>query len=95
MKLNSYDCIILIFDVTNYESFLTIKEFWYPKTKEFPNINLIYLIGNKIDLERKVPREEAMNFANENNLRYFETSYLTGEGIQEFFNDLVNEITKI
>ena len=95
MKLNSYDCIILIFDVTNYESFLTIKEFYYPKTKEFPNINLIYLIGNKIDLERKVPREEAMNSANENNLRYFETSYLTGEGIQEFFNGLVNELTKI
>ena len=55
----------------------------------------MYLIGNKIDLEREVLKGEAKNFAEENNLRYFETSCLTGEGVQEFFNDLVTEISKI
>ena len=65
------------------------------KTKEFSNVKLIYLIGNKIDLERKVLEEEARNFSKENNLRYFEISCLTEEGVQGFFKDLVTKITKI
>ena len=56
---------------------------------------MIYLIGNKIDLEREVLEDEAKNFSKENNLRYFETSCKTGEGVQEFFKDLVTEISKI
>ena len=56
----------------------------------------MYLIGNGIDIDkRKVDKEKAKNFANENNLRYFETSCKTGEGIQEFYIDLINEIAKI
>jgi GTPase SAR1 family protein len=45
------------------------------------------LIGNKIDLEeqREVSYEEGKNFAEENNLLFFETSAKDGNNIQEIF----------
>ena len=97
-KADCIDCIVLGFSVTNKSDLMDIKNSFYPKVKEYPNIKLIYLVGNKIDVEdeeRKVDKEEALNFAKENNLRYFEISCKTGEGIQEFYNDLINEIVKI
>ena len=49
------------------------------------------MIGNKKDLEskREVSEEEAIDYAEENNLRFFEISCKTGEGIEEFLDDLV------
>ena len=48
---------------------------------------LICLIGNKTDLEekREVSYEEGKNFAEENNLLFFETSAKDGKNIQEIF----------
>ena len=48
---------------------------------------LICLIGNKIDLEeqREVSYEEGKNFAEENNLIFFETSAKDGNNIKEIF----------
>ena len=48
----------------------------------FKNV-LIYLIGNKSDLEdkRQVTYEEGKKFADENNLVFFETSALNGNNI--------------
>ena len=48
---------------------------------------LICLIGNKIDLEnkREVSYEEGKNFAEENDLIFFETSAKEGNNIQEIF----------
>ena len=96
--ISKADCIVLGFSVTEERDLLDIKNSFYPRVKEYPNVKLIYLIGNKIDVEdkeRKVDKAEALNFAKENNLRYFEISCKTGEGIQEFYNDLINEIVKI
>ena len=48
---------------------------------------LICLIGNKTDLEeqRGVSYEEGKNFAEENDLLFFETSAKEGNNIQEIF----------
>ena len=48
---------------------------------------MICLIGNKIDLEnkREVSYEEGKNFAEENELLFFETSAKEGNNIQEIF----------
>ena len=53
---------------------------------------LICLIGNKIDLEekREVSYEEGKNFAEENNLLFFETSAKDGNNIQEIFLESAN-----
>ena len=89
------DCLILGFDVTDKKTLFYIKDIWYPTSKNLSSVKLKYLIGNKIDLERKVDKEKAMKFAKEYNLRYFETSCKTGEGVEDFYNDLINEISKI
>ena len=56
------DCFVLGFDVTNKNSFDEIK-FWYSLAKENADVNLMYLIGNKIDLfdGREVSEDEAKN----------------------------------
>ena len=90
------DCIVLGFDITHKRSFDEIKEFFLPYVKNNSKVKLIYIIGNKIDLyeERQVSKKEAIDFSKENNLRYFETSCKTGEGIKNFIEDLSNEIIK-
>ena len=55
---------------------------------------LIYLIGNKNDLEdkREVTQEEAQQFADENNLIFFETSALTGNNIEKVFTESATKL---
>lgn len=54
----------------------------------------VLLVGNKLDLvtegglNRAVPMEEALKYANENNMLYIETSALTHKNVDEAFNKL-------
>ena len=88
------DCVVLGFDITNEESFKNIQDYWYPKSKEISGANLFYLVGNKIDLalDRKVDKNIARKFAEENGTKYFEISCLTSEGMNIFFEDLKKSI---
>ena len=89
------NCVILGFDSEN--TFSRIKDFWYQNIKGYLSGQLIYLIRNKIDLVqvRESEGKESRKFAEENNFRYFEMSCKTGEGVQEFYDDLITQITKI
>ena len=88
---NGADGIILIFDITNKESFEKIS-FWIQDLSnkiDLDNICLI-LIGNKTDLkdQRKVSVEEAQKYAAQYNIEYYEVSALKNVGIiemMEFF----------
>ena len=90
------DCIVIGFDVTDKNGLKSVMDL-YNDVKWNTKANLWYLIGNKIDLhkERKIKKEEALKIAEEYNFRYFETSCLTGEGVQEFLDDLSNEVIKL
>ena len=87
---------LLFFDVTDKNGMKSVMDL-YNDVKLDTKANLWYLIGNKIDLhnERKINKEEALKIAEEYNFRYFETSCLTGEGVQEFVDDLSNEVIKL
>ena len=54
----------------------------------------MYLIGCKTDLYeyQTVSPDEAYEFAQENNLRFFEISNKNNFGIEEFVEDLANQI---
>lgn len=54
------------------------------------------LVGNKSDLasRRTVPVEEAMNFAQTNNLAFMETSAMDDIGINDAFTQILTEIYK-
>ena len=54
----------------------------------------MYLIGCKTDLYeyQTVSSEKAKEFAEQNNLRFFEVSNKYKNGINEFIEDLANQI---
>ena len=88
------DGFLLVFSVDDKKTFKRIVK-WMNEIIESinPKEKIIYLVGNKIDKNpREVSNEEAMNFAKENNIRYFETSAKTGFGVQELFKNLYQEI---
>ena len=70
------DGVLLLFDVNNRKSFEKANV-WFEdvkKTVKKTTRKNIYLIGNKIDLEREVTKEEAIKKANEFGIQYFESS---------------------
>ena len=94
--LKNIDCVVLGYDITSRQSFNSI-EYWHQAIKDVNLCNLIYLVGNKIDLydRREVSEEEAIQYAESLNLRYFEISCKTDIGLNEFYNDLVNHIKEL
>ena len=96
INMNNSDCIILGYDLTYRPYFEQIVSYWCNAAKNIETCKLFYLIGNKIDLyeQRKISTEEGKKFAEKENLRFFEISCKTGQGIKEFLDDLVNNITK-
>ena len=91
-------CVFIVYDITDKKTFDDV-DIWLRDCREicFKNV-LIYLIGNKSDLEdiRQVTYEEGKNYADENNLVFYETSALNGNNIEEIFiqsaTDLVNKL---
>ena len=91
--LKSTNGVILVFDITNKESF-ELLETWMNELKENNKIDISkILIGNKLDLaeKREVQKEEAENFAKQIGCQYFEGSAKSGENI----NDALDEIASI
>ena len=86
--LKNADCIIIVFDITNKESFLSLNR-WLTDAKNNANENTIFVIcGNKIDLKEKrtVNENEINEFIGKNELIYMECSAKNGQGIKDLFN---------
>jgi len=87
---------ILTYDIKNEASFTSI-EFWIQELKyKVENENMILcLVGNKCDVsqdERKVSTIKGKNFAQENNMIFYETSAKTGEGVKDLFVTIANKV---
>ena len=93
---------ILVYDVTNRNSFLNIKR-WLKELLENTDLKcVVFLIGNKIDLIDKHQKtregtfQEGNDFAIENNLTFYETSACTNKNITEVFHEMMeSKITNI
>ena len=86
--------IILLFAVDDLSSFEDINN-WLNMINERINKKdvVIYLVGNKIDLEdRKISKEEGLKFAEEKGIKYFEISAKNELNIRETFNELCKDI---
>ena len=90
--------IILIYDVTNLQSYENVKN-WIAQIKEEANQNvLIYLAGNKIDVSedlRVVKTEDGKKIADEFKLPFYETSAKNGVNINKIFEELVEKVDQI
>ncbi len=88
------DCIILGYDITDYNSFKNIESFWIPRAKNNNECKKFYLVGNKIDLEeeRKVSKKEAIELANKYGFPFCEVSAKCYINVKELFEDILNYI---
>ena len=87
-------CALIVYDITNRKSFQSIKS-WLETCRDMCSKNvLIVLIGNKSDLDGKrvITKDEGFKFAQENNLKFFETSALNGNNVEEVFLEASTEL---
>lgn len=86
------DGILLVFDLTNPQSFSSLSNWYQDVKKQLKNRpDLIgFIIGNKSDLskERIIQPENADQLAGNLNLGYLETSALTGANIEACFHKI-------
>ena len=92
--LKKADGILLFYDITDKESFDSIKE-WMQSIYEIKDNNFpIVLIGNKIDLkdERIVTKEEGESESVKYNIKFYETSCKDNINIKESILFLIYKI---
>lgn len=88
------DGIILVFDLTNKNSFNHIKD-WIDKVKDKSDKRIKKIIvGNKSDIKDqiKVTQNDIDGLIKPKNMRYVETSAHNNENVEEVFDKLINSI---
>lgn len=84
---------ILVYDVTRPESFKKIES-WLDELNCFIVKDIVKMIvGNKIDLERKVSTEEGLNLARKHSALFIETSAKSNRFVQSAFEELVEKVS--
>ena len=90
------DGIIIVFDVTNRESFDKVHD-WvksvYDNTDTYREIQII-LVGNKIDLElnRQISKEEGIKLSEYFEIPYFEASAKNSNGVRDFMVKIILDV---
>ena len=85
--------IILVYDISNEESFKNIN-YWISKINDnLFNIQCI-LAGNKCDLEKEriISKKDGENLAKQNNFKFFETISKTCHNLNEIIYEIVRDI---
>jgi len=87
---------IIVFDVTNQESFDNLDK-WFADLYEQCGKIPIILVANKIDLAEKtvIPLEEGENYALKKGIMFFETSAKTGEHVVDVMEELGKKLLLI
>ncbi|KAH8345176.1 hypothetical protein KR059_007723 [Drosophila kikkawai] len=84
---------ILVYDITSRDSLVKL-ETWLAELDSYsdnPNIAII-VVGNKIDQEREVDREEGRKFARKHRALFIETSAKCDQFVSDVFKDIVEKI---
>ena len=85
--------ILLVYDVTNIISFRRIKEHLHEVNRYGCENSYKILVGNCCDQERRrVDYNTAKAFAEENALKFIETSAKTGLNVEECFAEVAYEV---
>lgn len=93
MYYKNSSIIMIMFDITNINSFYDAKYWMEQILDNTYNNPLIILVGNKKDLEEKrtVSMNEAKIYAKSNNIEYYEISALSGYGVNSTFENIINK----
>lgn len=93
LSMRNKHALILLFDITNRSSFQELDKCLTAAREK--QVLTTVLLGNKSDLslERQVSHEEAQNFADAEQLPYFEVSLAAGsEGAEDVVNHVVFDL---
>ena len=99
--MRSANAIIIVYDLTDKETFDQVQNKWIKYIKENVNSNdyggldvRIALVANKLDLneDRVVPKKSGVKLALVNNLRFFEASAKSGRNVKELFRSVCDSI---
>ena len=82
--------LFFVYDLTNIESFNHLESWYKDVKKNIPEFPRGFIIGNKNDLKegRIISNEDAIQIAEKLNLVHIETSALTGESVEQIFENL-------
>ena len=86
--------VILVYDITNKESFEDLKTIWFNDLKRYgEKYTVLAVVGNKCDLfeDEKVTEEEGRKFAEEKNAEFMLVSAKAGNNVNTLFTTLVNK----
>ena len=86
--------IIVAYDCTNEKSFQNVKT-WISSIYQHADPNIVkVLAATKIDLkgERKVTYEQGKNIAEQNNMRFFETSAKENQNVEELMQYMTEAV---
>ncbi len=89
--------ILLMYDITNEKSFSNIQN-WITQIKEETSSNIVlFIIGNKIDLEdqRKITYENGKNLAKQYQYPFFEASSKSAININEIFDNMAENVDEV
>ena len=91
---NSSDGFIIVYDITNRDSFNNVNNWIEQITDIAPSHSKCIIFGNKNDLEhmRQVELKEGKELAKKYNFNYYETSALNGKNINEGFESISKDI---
>lgn len=82
----------LVYDVSEPRSFDALPKYMkFIETSCGDNVKIM-LIGNKVDLRRRVEFERAQNYAELNGMEYLEVSAVTRDNVDEMFEQLARNI---
>jgi small GTP-binding protein len=76
--------VALVYDVSDPASLENLPRWQAEVARVCPNAKFV-IVGNKVDLGRKVPREQVEEWACSMDYPYIEASALTTQGVDEFF----------
>uniref|UniRef100_A0A2C9KT39 SOCS box domain-containing protein n=1 Tax=Biomphalaria glabrata TaxID=6526 RepID=A0A2C9KT39_BIOGL len=86
--------IFLVFDVTNATTFDSLDQWLREITQYSSNSAQIFIVGNKVDLKhnRSVNQNNLKKLLQNYKCQYFETSAVTGEGVNDMFKAMLTTI---
>ncbi len=88
--------IMLVYDITDLESFQNLNS-WLIEIEKNASKNVYkILVGNKCDMEndRRVTVNQGKEYADQNGMKFFETSAKDSKNVAEIFLDLTKENLK-
>ncbi|XP_052832223.1 ras-related protein Rab-5A-like isoform X1 [Octopus bimaculoides] len=94
-QMHGASAIVIVYDVTNKNSFANATTSWWKKVQKHGSANLVVaLVGNKCDLEasRKVKTTDGKSFADSNGAVFVETSALTSTNLVFLLQEIAQKL---